>query len=212
MDPNQPYQPGQLPSVPKDGDLHPGQYDFITNPVKPQRRGLKGLGGGGKSNMLMLIGGGLLLLTLIITAFSLLSGGSSNKDVLLRVARQQSQLIEIAEEGASNGSTNQAQSLALAVQLTVTTQQNGVIEQLQKDGKVKPKDYQSAPSSEVTQKLEAGQRNGRFDEAFNSVMGQALSDYQDVLKQANATASGSKTKDLLANDFNNVSLLLKIPQ
>lgn len=206
MDPS--YQPGRLPTP----TPQQNQYDFITNASKAPQRGLKGFGKGGKSNVLMLIVGSLVLITILILVVSLVFGGESNKDVLLKVARKQSEVIAVAQEGAEQSGTDQSKSLALAVKLAVTSQQQTLLKELQKKGKVKEKEYKSAPSAKVTQQLTSAQKNGRFDEAFSNVIEDELTQYQQVLKQANAAVSRKSTKDLLASDFANVTLLLKIPE
>ncbi len=205
MDPS--YQPGQLPTPTPQSN----QYDFITNPQKPPRRGIKGFGKGGRSNLLIMIAVGLVAVTIILIIISLIFGGESNKDVLLGVARKQSQVIAVAEEGADKGGSQQTKSLALAVKLAVTSQQQALLKKIQKDGKVKEKEYKSAPSSKVIQQLASAEKNGRFDEAFNNVIENELTAYQQELKQANAAISSKSTKEQLATDFNNVGLLLKIP-
>jgi len=196
----EPYQQSANPA--------PAQYDFITNPGKPPK---KSLFGGGKNSLLVMIIAGLGLLTLIILLGSLLFGGASDKDQLLILAKKQSEVIAVAQLGAEDGGTNQTLSFALAVQLAVTSEQQGVINQINKSGKVKAKDYTALPSAEVTTQLEAAQRNGRFDEVFVNVMRQELNDYQKVLQATNSTASSPSTKELLAQDFKSVELLLEIP-
>lgn len=212
MDPNQ--QPGQLPPTqdfpaPTPAPIQPSHYDFITNPAKPRKKSL--FGGGDKKGTLIIIAGGLGLLTLILLIGSLFFGGDSNKDTLLNVAKKQSEVIAVAGLGAEDGGSNQAQSLALAVQLSVTTEQQALIAQIYKNGKVKQKEYAAGPSAQVTQDLETAQRNGRFDEVFNNVMKQELTEYQQELRTANAAVSSKSSKTLLAKDYENVGLLLTIP-
>lgn len=198
------YQPGQgQPPAPI------SQYDFITNPGKPPKRSFLG---GGKSNILVMVIAGLGLITIILLLASVLFGGSSDKDQLLVVATKQSEVIAVAEIGAEDGGTNQAQSFALAVKLSLTTEQQAILAQISEDGKVNKKDYASGPSSEVVTQLETAERNGRFDEVFVNVMKDELEEYQQVLQTANTSAGNASTKELLAADFKNAGLLLAIPQ
>jgi len=198
------YHPGQgQPPTPTD------QYDFITNPAKAPR---KSLFGGGKSGVLMMVIAGLGLLAIILLLASVLFGGSSGKDQLLTVAKKQSEVIAVAQLGAEDGGTNQAQSFAVAVELAVTTEQQAIIEQLAKSGKVNKKDYASAASSDVVTELETAQRNGRFDEVFVNVMKQELTEYQRVLQAANTASGSQSTKQLLAANFDSAGLLMSIPQ
>ncbi len=202
MDPQQQYQPGPTAQPP----MQPGQYDFITNPQKPPRRGLLG---GGKNSLLALIAGGLGLLTLLVIIASLIFGGSDNKDVLLEVARKQNQIIEISKIGTDEGGSAETRALGEAVGLSLTSEQQAV---LAKVGKVKSKDYAMAPSSEDLKTLETAQQNGRFDEVFANIIKQELTEYQQVLRSANNQVSGQSTKDVLAKNFEDAGLLLQIPK
>jgi hypothetical protein len=192
-------------------NYQPGQYDFITNPVKPPKKGLFSFGKGNRSGTLVIIAGGLVLLTLILLIGSLFFGGDSNKDVLLAVARKQSQVIATAERGAKDGGTAQTQALGLAIELSMTTQQQELVAQLSKKDKVKEKEYASEVSADVTKQLETAERNGRFDEAFTAVIQQELEEYQTELKTANNSVQTKSTKIVLAESFEDAGLLLKIP-
>lgn len=187
------------------------QYDFITNPIKPPKRGLFSFGKGNRSGLLIIIAGGLVLLTVLLVVGSLLFGGTSDKEALLRVAQKQSEIIAVSEIGEKDGGGNQARSLALAVKLTVTTEQQAMVAQIAKRDKVKAKEYAAEPSAEVTKQLETAQRNGRFDEVFNNVIKQELTEYQQELRTANSAVTSKTAKRLLAKDFENVGLLLSTP-
>lgn len=212
MDPNN--QPGQLPptqSPAPQGSFNAGQYDFITNPVKPPKKGLFG-GGKGRSGTLMIIAGGLVGFTLILLIGSLfLGGGGGDKETLLDVAQKQSQIISIAGLGADDAGTNQAQSLALAVQLSVTSEQQALVANITKRDKVKPKDYAAGAGSEVTQQLENAQRNGNFDAVFTTIIKDQLTQYQQELRTANNSVSSKSTKELLAKNYESAGILLQIP-
>ncbi len=212
MDPNQPNQPPpQDFPAPPPASVPPGHYDFITNPAKPAKKSLFSRGGGNKNGLLIIIAGGIGLLTVILLIGSLFLGGESNSQTLLSVAQKQSELIAVADLGAEDGGTNATKSLALAVQLSVTTDQNALIAQLSKKDKLKPKDYAAEPSAEVTSQLETAQRNGRFDEVFANIIKQELTEYQRELQTADAAVSSKSIKELLAQDFENAGLLLTIP-
>ncbi len=217
MDPQQ--QPGQLPAAPPKQDfpapaagaVQPGQYDFITNPAKPAKKSLFSSGKGNKSGLLIMIAASVGLLTVILLVGSLFLGGSSDKQALLPVAKKQSEIIAVTTVGARDAGSTQAQSLAAAVQLSITTEQLNLLAQLSKKDKVKPKDYAALPSAKVTADLETAQRNGRFDEVFNNVIKQELTEYQQEIRTANSAVSSKKTKAVLAQDYENVGLLLTIP-
>lgn len=205
MDPNQPGQ--QLP--PSQPTQEPGAYDFITNPAQPKKRSL--LNGGDKKGFLIMVLGGLGIVTLLVLIGGLVFGGDSDRETLLDVAKQQSAIIEIAETGNEKAGTNQAKSLALTTQLTITTQQTDLVNQIAKTGKVKEKSYASGASSKITSELEAAELNGRFDEVFSNILKQELTEYQQEIKVANSKVSSKKAKKLLADDYEQTALLLSIP-
>lgn len=206
-----PTQPHQDFPAPTPGAAQPGQYDFITNPAKTRRKGLFSGGGSNKKGLLVIIAGGIGLFAVILLVGSLFFGGDSDRDTLLNVAKKQSEVIAVAARGAEEGGTNQAKGLALAVQLSVTTEQKALVAQISKKDKVKPKDYAAGASSQVTSQLETAQRNGRFDEVFTNVIKQELTEYQQELRTANSAVSSKSTKALLSQDFESVGLLLSIP-
>jgi hypothetical protein len=210
MDPNNPNgAPHQDFPAPAAQAPQPGHYDFITNPSKSPKKSLLG---GGRGGTLIIIAGGVGLFAVILLIGSLFfGGGGGSKEALLNVAQKQSEVIAVANLGAEDGGTNQAQSLALAVQLSVRTEQQALVAQIGKSEKIKPKDYTRGPSSEVTKELETAQRNGRFDEVFANVIKEELTEYQQELRTATAATKSKSTKTILAKDFENASLLLQIP-
>lgn len=226
MDPNQPGglpgpKPPQQPTQPQPqvqtdhlfpapniDPGHPSQYDFITNPAKTAKKPPL-LSKNNRSGLIKLVLIVLGVLILITAAVSMLFGGDSNRETLLTVARKQSQIIAIATSGADKAGSNQAKALALSTQLTITTDQWALINQLTKNGdKVKSKEYSSTPSSQVTSELATAERNGRFDEVFSNIIKQQLAEYQRDLQTANSSVSSKSAKLLLAKDYENAGLLL----
>ncbi len=216
--PQQPPQPPAQPApqvqtehlfpAPNIDPAHPSQYDFITNPAKTAKKPPL-LSKGNRSGLIKLVLIVLGVLVLITAAVSMLFGGDSNRETLLTVARKQSQIISIAESGADKAGSNQAKALALSTQLTITTDQWALINQLTKNGgKVKGKEYKSTPSSQVTSELATAERNGRFDEVFSNIIKQELAEYQRDLQTANSSVSSKSAKLLLAKDYENAGLLL----
>jgi hypothetical protein len=212
--PQQPTQPQQqvqtdhLFPAPNIDPGHPSQYDFITNPAKTAKKPPL-LSKNNRSGLIKLVLIVLGVLVLITAAASMLFGGDSNRETLLTVARKQSQIISIAESGADKAGSNQAKALALSTQLTITTDQWALINQLTKNGgKVKGKEYSSAPSSQVTSELATAERNGRFDEVFSNIIKQQLTEYQRDLQAANTALDSKTAKIMIAKDYENAGLLL----
>lgn len=204
MDPNNNSGAGAPPP------FQPGSYDFITNPAKPPKKGPFAFITASKSGLLMAVGAGLIVIMLFVILYSVLFGGTSNRDVLLSVARQQSKVIALSEEGAKNGGTSQTQGFAIAVQLSVETERNQMITLINKSGKVKTKDFSAGVSAEAEKKLETAQNNGRYDEEFINLLRQELANYQRTLETTNTQVSGPNTKALIASTYANTELLLDI--
>jgi len=207
MDPTQ--QPNQSFPAPPSQSQQPGQYDFIMNPQKPKKKGLFSFGGG-KSNILVTVIAAVGGLTLIILVGSMFFGGSSDKDTLLTVARKQSELIALAEIGADKAGSNQSQSFALSTKMSITTEQQTLVSQMAKREKVSAKDYADSVDSADETTLETAERNGRFDEVFNNLMKEKLTEYQRVLQTANSQVQGKTSKSILAESFKDTGLLLSI--
>ena len=210
MDPDKPQQnqqeqPQQMFASP---DLHPSQYDFITNPVKPPKKSLFGGAGKNKSNLLIMIAAGLVGFMILVMLVSVILGGSSDKDKLLLVAQQQTSLIALADLGEKKAGDVPAQSLASSVKLAVSTDLRDVVGQL---GKVKPKEYTTGVDSQIAANLTTAETNGRFDEAFMTAVQQELLAYQRALQTASSGVSSPTTKQVLSEEFTNAGVLLSTP-
>jgi hypothetical protein len=202
---NPDYQAGPAPAPPE----KPVSYDFINNPPKPPKKSLFS-GGGGKSTWIILAGG-IGLFSVILLLGSLIFSGDSDKTALLEVAKKQNEIIAITDVGEKDAGTNQAESLALAVKLVITTEQRELVAIMYKNGKVKEKEFAADISADTAAQLENAQKNGRFDEVFTNVIQEELTEYQRELKTANGAVSGPKAKALLAKDFDSAGILLSIP-
>lgn len=206
MDPNQ--IPGQGPAAPQ-APLPPSQYDFITNPAKPPRKSLFS-SGGDKTRLLIIVIGGLVFFIMLLLVGTMIFGGDTDRDALLKVARQQSQVIAVADMAKDDLGTTDAQNFALTTKLSVTSEQQALLAQLKKS-KPKPKEYSVGVSTKTKTQLETAQRNGRFDEAFVTALKESLTNYQKELKAANAAVNSKSTKVLLGKDFESATILLSIP-
>ncbi len=208
MNPNDPNQTPQ--------SFDPAQYDFITNPAQPAKKSLvPKLGGGGgsrggKSRVIVMIIGGLAILTVLILVFGLIfrSGGGS-KEQMLKVAREQSAIIAIADIGAQKAGSTDTKSLANSVILTLSSDQQAAIAQLAKNGtKVKDKDLTAQPNSEIAQKLTVAEQNGTFDVAFESAIKDLLATYQRNVQVAYESTDSKSAREVFTQSYENTSLLI----
>lgn len=151
------------------------------------------------------------MLTILILVFSLMFGGSnSNTDKLLGITKEQTELIRIADLGQQKAGGEPAKSLAVNTKLTITSQQQSLSNYLKNNGKKKlsTKDITGSQNSEADKQLAAAETNGRFDDVFINVMNEGLADYQDSLQSTYDSISGNNAKQLLAEDYQQVKILL----
>jgi lipopolysaccharide export LptBFGC system permease protein LptF len=199
MPPQQYQQPNQNP------------YEFILSgpPQKP------GFGGGSqKKRILIVAAGGAVLLMVFMLVFSLIfSGGKGSTETLLSIARQQSELIRVANEGAQRARGPQAQNLAMTTKLSLTSAQQDLQAYIKSQGiKVKQKELAAPPNSRTDAELTAAEQDNRFDEAFTALMQQQLTAYQAALKQAYDETSSRSGRQVLSDSHAQVELLLGKPQ
>lgn len=203
----QPQQP-TMPNPPQQ-PLNTNQYDFINN--NQQQPKSKFSFGGGMSGKLKMVGIGLGVFVLLMVIFTLLfSGGGGDVDPLLKIAKEQSKVIAIAEIGADKAGGVQAQSIAYNSLLSVTSQQNDVVTLITRNGKkIKPKDYTLAADSASVKDLSQAETNGRFDEVFLTTLKTTLENYQKNLSTNFKDLNGPTAKQSLQNANESVNLLIE---
>lgn len=174
----------------------------------------KGSGPEDKKRRIIIVAvAGCSLLMLIVIIFSLaVGGGPSNKVELLNLAKQQNELIRIAEIGAAKSHEAQAKNLAVITKLSLTTDQQPLIDALKaQQVKVTPKDLNAAKNTKTDEALTAAEQTNRFDEVFITTMQSQLTTYQKALKQAyDNPATGKKLKATLSTQYTNASLIIDV--
>lgn len=197
------------------GGFNPQQYDFITNPVKPAKRSLiplPGSGGSKKQKILFFVIASLVLVTILVLVFSIFFGGkSSGTDKLVNIVQKQNELIRIADIGEKKAQGEETKNLAVNIKLSVTSQQNDLIDYLKKNGKkVSTKELSIGKNTETDSALDKAESNGRFDEAFTSLISEQISDYMSSLQDTYSSISGKNAKQLISDDYNQTKLLTAI--
>lgn len=197
------------------GGFNPQQYDFITNPAKPAKRSLiplPGSGGSKKQKILFFVIASLALVTILVLVFSIFFGGkSSGTDKLVNIVQKQNELIRIADIGEKKAQGEETKNLAVNIKLSVTSQQNDLIDYLKKNGKkVSTKELSIGKNTETDSALDKAESNGRFDEAFTSLISEQISDYMSSLQDTYSSISGKNAKQLISDDYNQTKLLTAI--
>lgn len=199
MNPNQPYAPP--PPA-------PNPYDFITNPA-PDPKTPK-LGNSFKSRLLIVAGAGVLLIMIASILGAVLSrSGKGDISGLKDIAAHQTELIRVAELGADKAQSTPIRSLAYTTKLSVTTQHQKLVAYLGTRGvELTEVELAAHHDDSVDEELETAAGNNRFDEAFNEVLNQELTDYNNSMKTAYQSATSEKSKALLAESYASSGTLL----
>jgi hypothetical protein len=210
MQPNAPYSPPSAPAP----TPQPHEYEFITNPGEPSKRGFNPLPGGTSLPIrIAIVGGGLLvLLVLFIVIKGLLSGGG-NTEALTTVAQDQQQIIHLLttadeQEGANLSASNQAFAATAAASLT--SAQDQLVTYLADNGhKVGDKTLGLKVSATLDEQLKTAATNSTYNDTFKETMQTQLKDYQQALREAYKQTTGPKGKKLLGDQFKGSELLLQ---
>jgi len=186
-------------------------YDFINNPIQPQKS--PGFGANSLKTRLLVVGGGLLILIIIATVVGsfLTNSGKGDLPGLKNLVAEQQELIRIATVGTTKAIDPSVRALAVNTSLSTTTQQQKLIAYLDTRGvKLSKIELAANKSDAIDKELETAVSNNRFDEAFSKIIGSSLQAYNSNLNQAYKAAANTKSKTILEESFNNSVILLGI--
>jgi hypothetical protein len=207
----QPQQPYGGPPAP----LQPHEFEFITNPNKPGRRGL-GLGNSTAQRLLVVLGGVFVLVIIVVIIAKLLSHTTNALPALTAVGEQQQELIHLtgSTEGTSSGSgsaptlSTDHQNVQATIQLVLTSNQTQLLTYLSSNHyKVKTALVTGYANSSLDQQLTAAATNGSYDATFASIIQSQLNSYETALKQAYLQVTGPKGRAMLNSDYSQAQLL-----
>lgn len=198
MNPNQPGSPA------------PGSnpYEFITNPSQPGKR--PSLGGNPLLKRVMVVVGGAVILMIIVSiAISLLGSGGTNIDALKSLTAKQQEIVRVADMGVGKAQDINTRSLALTAKLSASTQQQELLAYLeQQDVKPTKLELASEEDSDTDVALETAATSNRFDEAFNQILIELLTDYANSLSSTYEATSGENAKAVLSQSYASIATLL----
>ena len=202
MDPNQPYP----------GPTQNGQYEFILAPPKPSRK-LFSFGGLGNHNFgltigLIISGAIILMIVLALLASALGSSNHATINSLIGLVQTQDELVHISTEGENGAVQQTTKNLAITVEYSLTTQEQGTVKLLASNGtKVGTKQLKLKESAATDQQLTNATANSTFDSVFVQVLQQQLAGYMGALKQLNTTTKGQAIKNLTYQYYQQSQLL-----
>ena len=197
----------QQPNLPP----QPSAYDFIVNPAAaPKRR----LAGAGSPLTKVLIVGAIvvLLLILFVGIKGALSSSSSSGPVLVKLASQQQELVAISHAAAIGQqlANDDDRNLALTTELSITSAQGQLIRYAKlQNQKILPKQLVYPNSKSINAQLAASIAASTYETTFKQILKSQLSDYQLSLKQAFNQTKGPKGRELLNQQYDGATLLLR---
>jgi hypothetical protein len=151
------------------------------------------------------VAGGVLLLVVIasILAVLLSSGGSSQKETLLKAAQQQAEIIRVSKIGIDKARDPATRNLAMTTNLSMQSDQAALLS----NAKLSTKEIALGKDTKTDVALTTAEQSNRFDEVFTETIKTKLIAYQNSLKTAYDTASGTKLKASLSDLYNHAAVL-----
>ena len=184
------------------------QYDFIFNDGKPVKKSLIP-GGGSKKNRLIIAGVGAVILIMLIVIIAGLINNASKGDTsaLVSAAKQQQELIRVADIGIDKAKTQAAKNIAITTKLALASQQTEMQAAITTAGLNSKKVLTGSKNTETDSKLTTAEQNNRFDEEFLGIMSTSLTEYQKTVKTAYDNATSKKLKTALTTQYKSANTL-----
>jgi hypothetical protein len=204
--------PGPQPPVPNQPAQPNQPYDFIFNPAQqaPKQKSLPSLPGlGPRLGRVALITVGLIVLLIIFSIIKSSLGGSGNLPALESVGQDETEILHITSEASQQQNlTASDQDLIATTSLVLTSSDRSLITYLKDNGhKVNAKIFQLKISSTVDSQLASAATAGTYDQVFDQVINDQLSQYQKDLNTAYNLTKGLKGRALLSSDYKQSTLL-----
>ena len=198
MDPNQQY-PTTNPGSP---------YDFILSPQQSPKKRFS-LGGNFAAVIGLLVGGGVLIIVVAALLLNTFSSSGTDKESLIGLAQTQTEIIRIARQGTDDRNQQATKNLAITIEVTTMTQQQGVLALLNEMG-ITPKDKDLALKQDAAtdERLASARATSTFDTTFVQIIQKQLQDYAVALKQLHDSAKKQAERELIASYYNQVQLII----
>lgn len=198
------------PSQPIPGGDQSNPYDFILNEPPKKKRSLVPKGESKKQRMIIMFGFGAALLTVLIIIFSLISGaGNSSIENVESAAKEQQEIIRVAEIGERGARSSATQSFAISVKLAFTSTQQQFLTYLEgRDRKLKGKELNARLDEDTDVTLKTAGDSGKFDETFETVMTEHLEAHKQKLIKYYESAGSKTQKELFKGAYEQIQGLL----
>jgi len=187
-------------------------YDFITQSPPSKRKGKLFSGGSSKKQRILIVMVGLVgLAILAVVVIGLLGSSTSGaKNDYLSLLEQQTELIRVSSIGMTKSQRAEAKNLAYTTNYSLVSEQLDLLKLAKKAGvRTDAKHLALSKNSQNDTLLTNAAQTNQFDSVFVSIMQANLKKYQATLKKLYDGASTKTTKDILAKDYANASLLVE---
>ena len=188
-------------------EQRPGQYDFMMDAPTSSRRAP-----GGLSPKIVIAGlvGFLLLFAIVIILLISSSGKPNNTIQIVNLAKQQTELIRVAELGLKDARTTQAKDLAITTSMSVTSDFSNLKNTIRAAKlKIKVTELKSK-DTKTDAALETALQNNRFDEEFMKILQAQLVSYQKNMDLTYKATQNKALKESLKKQYQNASILINI--
>jgi hypothetical protein len=187
-------------------------YDFIVNPQQPSKRRLFKFGGD-QSSLLMRIaiaaGGGVVLLFLIFMVWGMLFGSKVNIAGIAELTQIQTELVRLSHEADSSGDQAVRNAAANTLAIAESHRQLWLTFLLDNGRKMADKELRLKASAATDTRLKTAAQTGTFDTEYAEVMRSQLTAYANDIRAAHDKASSDAERNSLAEQFEDIKLLLK---
>jgi hypothetical protein len=186
-------------------------YDFIMNPATPPRKSMFG-GGSSMAMRILVVVGGLFILAIVAAVLIQVIGGGGgkfNKDAMLSVAQDQTELARLGDRGLQDGVSQSVKNFAITTSLSIKTEQTVLLKYLAENG-YKPKDKALLlkQSAATDTQLDEAKSSSTFDTAYTGIMKQSLQTYKQDLSTAYNGAKSDSAKSMLKARYSAADTLL----
>lgn len=207
----QPQDPPPAPPPVPPAD-HGGQnpYAFLFEEKKKSKKTMLPRTDSKKQRIIFVIAGLTVLLILMTLVMNFL-GKASGQNItdLKTVAKQQTEIIRIANIATTKSRDTKTNNLALTTSLSLTSSQTEVLAILKDSGeKMSVKDLAMNKNSATDAALTKAEQSNNFDSVFIEEITRQLREYQASVKKAFDSSSKKTDQATLQKAYNQVDSLL----
>jgi hypothetical protein len=197
---------------PQSGAPAPGSadnYDFILSPDQQKRGGFGFSKDPFITKIVFLVGGALLLMVLVGVIVSSIFGGKTGVETFVALAQRDAEISRISALGTS-ASSQDIKNAAISTQVSMNSHQNKLVAYLAShDRTVATEELALKKDVTVDSKLEQAKKTSTFDAAYTEIMRGQLTAYAGELKKTYDGKSNGTQREILAQLYRDVQLLLK---